>query len=190
MSDAPSTLPVPVPSGSGRPDELLPLIYDELRRIAAYRMAGEAAGHTLQPTALVHEAWLRIAPAGQDFMWGREQFFVTAGEAMRRILVESARRRGARKRGGDVEILEFNEGQSVSEESPDLLLSVDDAVEALALVDPEAAQMVNLRYFVGMDMEEVATALSISRRSAERQWTFAKAWLRRYMETAPPRATS
>lgn len=184
------SLTAPMSPKAAPAEELLPLIYDELRRVAAHRMSGEAAGHTLQPTALVHEAWLRISATGIDATLGREHFFASAAEAMRRILVESARRRCAQKRGGGAETLELGEGHWVSMDSPDLLLAVDEAVEALAQVDPESARMVNLRYFVGMEMDEVATALGISRRSAERNWTFARAWLRRHLNAANPTSKS
>ncbi|HAB18450.1 MAG TPA: ECF-type sigma factor [Verrucomicrobiota bacterium] len=165
-----------------RPEELLPLIYGELKRIAAYRMASERPGHTLQPTALVHEAWLRMSGDGLDVPVREADFFAAASESMRRILVESARRRKAQKRGGGLEAIEHDEACWVTDESASLALEVHDAVKSLEQVDPEAAKMVKLRYFVGMSMDEVATALGVPRRSAERSWTFARAWLRRHLD--------
>lgn len=162
--------------------ELLPLVYDELRRMAGYRMALEAPGHTLQPTALVHEAWLRLMGSGSTQFTDRSQFFAAAAEAMRRILVESARRRQALKRGGGVEHDELDELNLPILAPADELLAVDEALHALALEDPGAANLVKLRYFVGMTMEEAAEALGLSLRATERIWTFARAWLRRRME--------
>lgn len=164
--------------------DLLPLVYDELRRMAGYRMALEAPGHTLQPTALVHEAWLRLMGSGGGAQFAdRSQFFAAAAEAMRRILVESARRRQALKRGGGVEPDELDELALPILAPEEEMLAVDDALHALAQEDPASANLVKLRYFVGMTMDEAAAALGLSLRATERQWTFARAWLRRRMET-------
>ena len=160
-------------------DELLPLVYDELRRIAAYKMAQEAAGHTLQPTALVHEAWLRLAGDGNPKFEGRAHFFAVAAEAMRRILVEAARRKRSLKRGGGAERQELDESQFVQSAPSEELLAVDEALDLLAADDATAANLVKLRYFAGMTMEESAAALGIPLRTAERLWTYARAWLRR-----------
>ncbi len=170
-----------IPAGPSA-DELLPLVYDELRRMAGYRMAMEAPGHTLQPTALVHEAWLRLTGGGAVQFDNRGQFFAAAAEAMRRILVESARRRHALKRGGGAEHEELEELELSAGSPADELLAVDDALNALTLEDPAAADLVKLRYFVGMTMEEAASALDLSLRATERLWTFARAWLRRRLE--------
>jgi RNA polymerase sigma factor (TIGR02999 family) len=160
-------------------DELLPVVYDELRRIAAYKMAQEAAGHTLQPTALVHEAWLRLAGDGNLKFEGRAHFFAVAAEAMRRILVEAARRKRSLKRGGDADRQQLDESQFVQSAPSEELLAVDEALDLLAVEDASAANLVKLRYFGGMTMEEAAAALSIPLRTAERLWTYARAWLRR-----------
>ncbi|MFO0843112.1 MAG: ECF-type sigma factor [Gemmataceae bacterium] len=163
--------------------DLLPLVYDELRRLAAARMAAEAPGHTLQPTALVHEAYLRLVGGGQAQDWdGRGHFFAAAAEAMRRILVENARRRGTLKRGGDRGRAEADLGGLAAPERPGELLAVDEALAGLAAADAQAAELVKLRYFAGLTVDEAARALNLSTRSAERLWTFARAWLRRSIE--------
>lgn len=160
-------------------EELLPRVYDELRRIAAHKMAREPAGHTLQPTALVHEAWLRMIGDGNEEFAGRAHFFGVAAEAMRRILVESARRRRSLKRGGGAQREELDESHLVLAAPSEELLAIDEALDLLAAKDPQAANVVKLRYFVGMTMEEAAGALGLSLRTAERLWTYARAWLRR-----------
>jgi len=153
-------------------------IYQELRRLASSRMAQEAPGHTLQPTALVHEAWLRLV--NPDVAWkNRAHFFGAASEAMRRILVDYARRRKSQKRGGGVEPEELDEFTFVLVAPPDELLAVNDALDKLAAEDPTAAELVKLRYFVGMPMQEAAAALDLSVRTAERIWTYARVWLKR-----------
>jgi RNA polymerase sigma factor (TIGR02999 family) len=160
-------------------EELLPLLYSELRQIAAGKMASEAAGHTLQPTALVHEAWLRLVGENERTWPSRAYFFAAAAEAMRRILVEYARRKQSLKRGGEFEREELNESMLVLSAPPDELLAVDEALEKLSAEDRPAAELVKLRYFVGMTMEEAASALDMAPRSAERLWTYARAWLQR-----------
>ena len=162
--------------------ELLPLVYEELRRLAAHKMAGEMAGHTLQPTALVHEAWMRLNSARAQSWENRAHFFGAAAEAMRRILVESARRRQSLKRGAGAPHEELHESVLVLTAPPDELLAVHEALDQLAVEDPAAAELVKLRYFVGMTMEESATALALPPRTAERLWTYAKVWLKREME--------
>lgn len=142
-------------------------------------MAGEAAGHTLQPTALVHEAWLRMVSPGQQNWQNRAHFFSAAAEAMRRILVEHARRKHSLKRGGGVMREELDESSVVLSAPPEELLAIHEALEKLVAQDPTAAELVKLRYFVGMTMEEAATALDLAPRSAERIWTYARVWLRR-----------
>jgi RNA polymerase sigma factor (TIGR02999 family) len=159
-------------------EELLPLVYSELRRLAAARMAHEAPGQTLQPTALVHEAWLRLGTDTQPKWQNRAHFFAAAAEAMRRILVERARRRLASKRGGGVEELNADEIEIPSPTSDDdKLLRINEAVEKLALVDPKKAELVKLRYFVGMSFEETAEALGIAVPTAKKWWAYARAWL-------------
>jgi RNA polymerase sigma factor (TIGR02999 family) len=160
-------------------DELLPLVYHELRRLAAHKMAGEASGHTLQPTALVHEAWLRLAGSNQQGWQNRAHFFGAAAEAMRRILVDHARRKQSAKRGGGLEHQDFNESALVLTAPPDELLAVHEALDKLAAEDASAAELVKLRYFVGMTMEESAAALGMAKRTAENLWTYARVWLHR-----------
>jgi len=164
--------------------ELLPLVYDELRRIAAYKMAQESAGHTLQPTALVHEAWLRMIGNGNENFEGRGHFFAVAAEAMRRILVESARRKLSLKRGAAAQREELNEAHLVQAAPSAEMLAIDEALDLLAAEDATCADLVKLRYFVGMTMEEAATALGLPLRTAERLWTYSRAWLRRKISTA------
>ena len=160
-------------------EQLLPLVYDELRKLAGFKMANESAGHTLQATALVHEAWLRLVGSNQQGWQNRTHFFAAAAEAMRRILVEHARRKQSLKRGGGAERLELDESSIVLSAPPDELLAVHEALDRLAAEDPSAAQLVKLRYFVGMTMEEAASALGMAHRTAERLWTYARVWLRR-----------
>jgi RNA polymerase sigma factor (TIGR02999 family) len=160
-------------------EDLLPLLYAELRQLAAQKMSGEASGHTLQPTALVHEAWMRLGGDGVPKWQSRAHFFGAAAEAMRRILVEHARRKKRQKRGGGAEHEVFNETAVVLAVPPDELLAVNEALDVLAGTDPMAAELVKLRYFVGMTMEQSASALGLPIRTAERLWTFARAWLRR-----------
>jgi RNA polymerase sigma factor (TIGR02999 family) len=164
-------------------DELLPLVYQELRRLAAHKMAGERAGHTLQPTALVHEAWLRLAGEDKADWAGRAQFFSAAAEAMRRILVDRARKHLALKRGGGAEPESLDDLNIAAEFPSDELLAVHESMERLTAEDPGAGELVKLRYFAGFSMSEAATALDISQRSVERLWTFAKAWLRKEITT-------
>jgi RNA polymerase sigma factor (TIGR02999 family) len=143
--------------------ELLPMVYEELRRLAAQKMANEAAGHTLQPTALVHEAWLRLGGSDAPAFQNRAHFFGAAAEAMRRILIEHVRRRLAAKRGAGVEVIELD-GLEIScpVADDDQLLAMNEALEKLAAVDPRKAELVKLRYFVGMNFEEAASALGIA----------------------------
>ena len=167
-------------SGNARAaEELLPLVYDELRRIAASKMAGESSGHTLQPTALVHEAWLRLKGTDQKAWENRSHFFVACAEAMRRILVEHARRKKSLKRGAGGERVTWEDSALVLTAPPDELLAVHDALQILEREDSTAAELVKLRYFVGMTMEEAADSLGLSKRTAENLWTYARVWLHR-----------
>jgi RNA polymerase sigma factor (TIGR02999 family) len=159
--------------------DLLPLVYEELRRMAAHKMSAESAGHTLQPTALVHEAWLRLSGSSQPRWENRAHFFGAAAEAMRRILVDHARRKQSQKRGAGAERVELEDSLLTLAAPPDEILAVHDALDRLAAEDPQAAQLVKLRYFVGMTMEEAAAALGIGKRTAESLWTFSRAWLHR-----------
>jgi len=159
--------------------QLLPLVYDELRRIAAHKMAREPQGHTLQPTALVHEAWLRLGGVKQQAWDSRNHFFAAAAEAMRRILVEHARRKQSLKRGGGGERVDLDYAAFSFTVEENELLAVHDALEKLMLDEPTAAELVKLRYFVGMTMEEAAAAMGLAKRTAENVWAFARAWLHR-----------
>ncbi len=159
-------------------EELLPLVYVELRRLAAQKMANEAAGHTLQPTALVHEAWLRLGGSDAPSFQNRAHFFGAAAEAMRRILIERARRRIAAKRGAGAALVDVDEIEIPSPiADDDQLLAVNEALEKFAALDPRKAELVKLRYFVGMSFDEAATALGIAVPTAKQWWAYARAWL-------------
>lgn len=168
--------------------ELLPIVYDELRRLASQKMAREAAGHTLQPTALVHEAWMRLGGSDAPAFQNRTHFFGAAAEAMRRILIEHARRRLAAKRGAGVEVVDLD-GLEIS--SPvaddDQLLALNEALEKFTAVDPRKAELVKLRYFIGMSFEETAAALGIAVPTAKQWWAYARSWLTVEMRSAAPR---
>jgi RNA polymerase sigma factor (TIGR02999 family) len=159
-------------------DQLLPLVYDELRKLAASKLAGEAPGQTLQATALVHEAYVRLVgdePAGG---WaGRRHFFAAAAEAMRRILVERARQKGRQKHGGQWRRVELDEAALPADERRDDLIALDEALAEFAVHEPAKAELIKLRYFAGLTLDQAAEALGISRATAARHWTFARAWL-------------
>ena len=158
--------------------ELLPLVYDELRKLAAARMADESPGHTLQPTALVHEAYLRLVGRGDDHRWdGRGHFFAAAAEAMRRILIEAARRKHGPERGGDFTRHDLDPEQPSPPGPSPRLLALDEALDRLAAIEPRAAEVVKLRYFAGLSVAEAASALGISPRTADNDWAYARAWL-------------
>jgi RNA polymerase sigma factor (TIGR02999 family) len=156
---------------------LLPLVYDELRRLAAAKMAREAPGQTLQPTALVHEAWLRLSNNSQAQWRNRDQFYAMAAETMRRILVDRARRRHARKHGGEMARVEFDEVELALPADDDVVLQVHEALQQLEAEDVEKARVVKLRFFVGLDHAEIAGLLGVSEKTVQRHWAFAKAWL-------------
>jgi RNA polymerase sigma factor (TIGR02999 family) len=157
--------------------ELWPLVYSELRRIARYRMSRERGGGTMQPTALVHEAYLRLTGGGSPKLDSRAHFFAAAAEAMRRILIDQARRRGRQKRGAGVRPQPIESVQLAADEEPIELLALDDALRRLEQHDPERAQVVKLRFFAGLTERETAETLGISVRTASRLWTGARAWL-------------
>ncbi len=158
--------------------ELLPLVYDELRKLARARMRAERGDHTLQATALVHEAYLRLVDDGRVERWdSRSHFFAAAAAAMRRILVDHARGRATQKRGGSVSRLEIDSVDLVSTVSPDQLLALDEAVDDLEQLDPVAARLVQLRYFAGLGIEPSAKAIGVSVATAYRHWNYARAWL-------------
>jgi RNA polymerase sigma factor (TIGR02999 family) len=157
--------------------QLLPLVYDELRRLAAHKLAQETPGQTLQPTALVHEAYLRLVDQGSGQPWdSRGHFYAAAAEAMRRILVESARRKQAVKHGGGRRRVPLEEFHRVAE-SPEDLLDLDEALSGFAAEEPDKARLVQLRFFAGLSTADAAAALGISVATAERWWTFARVWL-------------
>jgi RNA polymerase sigma factor (TIGR02999 family) len=159
-------------------EELLPLVYDELRKLAAVRMAEEKPGQTLQPTALVHEAYVRLVGGEQPRGWdGRGHFFAAAAEAMRRILVDSARRKKAEKRGGGRARADLDGESLAAGDSPFDLLELDDLLNHLAKVNPAAADLVKLRFFAGLTGDQTAAALGISPRAADSLWAYARAWL-------------
>ena len=164
--------------------ELLPLVYEELRKLAAVRMANEKAGHTLQPTALVHEAWLKIAGEGHQHFANRRHFFKAAANAMQQILIDIARRKQRLKHGGCQPSEELDESRIAMAAPSEELLAVNDALAALALEDPEAAEVVKMRYFVGMTITEIAATLGLAPRTVDRHWAFARAWLKRAIRSS------
>jgi len=171
-------------SDSPEENEALRLIYGELRRVAAQKMAREAPGHTLQPTALVHEAWLRLGADAQPVWQNRAHFFAAAAEAMRRILVERARRKQREKRGSGAEHVPLEEFEIAAPPgNEEEALAVNDALDRLSAQDQRKAEVVKLRYFVGFSFEQVAEALAISVPTAKRDWAYARAWL--HEEIAP-----
>jgi RNA polymerase sigma factor (TIGR02999 family) len=157
----------------------LPLVYDELRKLAAHKLAQEKPGQTLDATALVHEAYIRLVDVDRAQEWSsRGHFFAAAAEAMRRILIDSARRKQAEKHGGRRQRVDFAEAEAVAAAPPEDLLALDEALDRLTQHDPSAGQLVKLCYFAGLSVEEAAEALALSRSNAYRLWTFARAWLR------------
>jgi RNA polymerase sigma factor (TIGR02999 family) len=164
-------------SGEAAASELLPLVYEELRRVAAARMADERNGHTLQPTALVHEAFLRLLGDDEPRWASSRHFFCAAAEAMRRILIERARAKGRVKRGGEWQRVDLENLDVATEDEPDTLLFVDEAVAKFAKVDPDCAELIKLRFFAGLPNHEAAAMLGMSARTARRNWAYARAWL-------------
>ena len=175
MSDATRMLNAISQGDARAAAELVPLVYDELRKLAASKLAHEQSGQTLQPTALVHEAWLRLI--GDQSFEGHGHFFAAAAEAMRRILIERARQKKSLKRGRGFERLDLEHADVAVHADDNTLLLVDEALEKLAREDPEAAQLIKLRFFAGMTNDEAGRAMGISERTAKRYWTFARAWL-------------
>ena len=165
-------------------NELLPLVYHELRRMAAHQMAREPSGHTLQPTALVHEAWLKLVDAPLRSWQNRAHFFGAAAEAMRRILIDRAKSRNRQRRGSGAEHVNVDDIEIASPAPDDQLLALNEALDRLAQLEPRQAELVKLRYFVGMTIGEAAVILGISESTAKRWWAFARAWL--FNEIQPP----
>ncbi|MGA2748958.1 MAG: ECF-type sigma factor [Verrucomicrobiota bacterium] len=158
-------------------EELLPLVYQELRRLAGQKMANEAPGQTLQPTALVHEAWLRLAASGQGHWNSRGHFFGAAAEAMRRILVERARKKARVRHGGQLERVDLDHVTVAAQDNDDTILAIHEALEKLAVQSPQKAEVVKLRYFAGMEHAEIAEALGVSEPTVRRHWAYARSWL-------------
>jgi RNA polymerase sigma factor (TIGR02999 family) len=163
-------------------DQLLPLVYDELRKLAAQKLAQENPGQTLQATALVHEAYLQLVDAERRRLWqNRGHFFAAAAEAMRRILIDSARRKRRAKHGGGQHRLDLDDAGDAIAPPVEDLLALDEALERLVTEDPVSADLVKLRYFAGLSIDEAAEALGMSPRTADRRWAYARAWLRQEM---------
>ena len=167
-------------------EALLPLVYEELRRLAQWQMSREAPGQTLQATALVHEAWLRLVGDGNEHWEGRRHFFAAAAEAMRRILVEAARRKKRLKHGGGLERMEVDAVDLPAPMPDDELLALDEALTQLAQINPEAAELVKLCFFVDLTQEQAAKELGVSVSTAERRWAYARAWLFRALRKGLP----
>jgi RNA polymerase sigma factor (TIGR02999 family) len=168
-------------------EELLPQVYQELRNLAARKMAMQAAGHTLQPTALVHEAWLRLAGGEQAQFAGRTHFFAAAAEAMRHILIDCARRKRALRHGGGHARVDIDNVEIAALVNDEELLEIHDVLDKLAAEAPQKAELVKLRYFVGMTFEEAAEAMGISAATAKRHWAYARAWLYEEIQANKPK---
>ena len=177
VSDVTSILEALALGDRASADELLPLVYQDLRKLAALKMAGQAPGHTLQPTALVHEAWLRLSGNELGRFAGRAHFYAAAAEAMRHILIDSARRKRAARHGGGQVRVDIEDVQIASLADDDELLAVHDVLDTLAAEDPQKAELTKLRYFVGLTFEEAAEVLGISVATAKRHWAYARAFL-------------
>src|SRR6266498_1432517 len=177
MTDVTRILDAVAHGEAGAAEKLLPLVYEELRRLAAHKMAGENLSQTLQPTALVHEAWLRLS-GDENRKWNdRTHFFAAAAEAMRLILVDNARRKRTQRHGGGYQRVELADLPAATVPNDDQLLAVNEALEKFAALDKQKAELVKLRYFVGMTIEEAAEVLGISLATAKRHWAYARAWL-------------
>jgi RNA polymerase sigma factor (TIGR02999 family) len=159
-------------------DQLLPLVYDELRKLAAQKIANESPGQTLQPTALVHEAYIRLVEGDGALQWdSRGHFFAAAAEAMRRILIDNARRKATPRRGGNRERVQLSDIRSATSVPPEDLLAIDEALDKLAQVNPSKAELVRLRFYAGTSVSEAAKVLGVSTSTAERYWAYARSWL-------------
>ena len=183
MSDVTQVLAAIEQGDVNAADKLLPLVYEELRKLAAHRMANEAANQTLQPTALVHEAWMRLVGNENPKFANRAHFFAAAAEAMRRILIDSARRKRALRHGGGQQRVDFEQAELASISDDDQLLAVNEALDKLAAQNKVEAELVKLRYFVGLTLEEASEVLGISARTADNYWAHARAWLFHELKT-------
>jgi len=182
MSDVTEILHAVAQGDPHAASQLLPLVYNELRKLAAQKLVHETPGQTLQPTALVHEAYLRLVGEAEELHWdSRGHFFAAAAEAMRRILVDNARRKHSQKHGGGLARQELDPDQITAPEVREDLLALDEALTKLAVANPQAAQLVQLRYFAGVPISEAAQTLGISPRTADRLWAYARAWLHQEM---------
>ena len=170
---------------SNASEKLFPLVYCELRRLAAARMAQEAEGQTLQPTALVHEGWLRLVATGEQNWQNRAHFFAVAAQAMRRIMVDYVRRRRSLKRGGTSKRVDLDEAANIARDSHDDVLALDEALTRLETIDPRQSQIVELRYFSGLTEEETAAVMGIGLRTVKREWAVARAWLHAELTRGP-----
>jgi RNA polymerase sigma factor (TIGR02999 family) len=178
MSDVTQLLNAIDAGDSKAADQLLPLVYEELRKLAAHKMAQEKPGQTLQATALVHEAWLRLTGAEEQQLWNsRGHFFGAAAEAMRRILVNRARDKGRQRHGGKLQRVDFENVDLATEDSDETVVAVNEALEALARHSPQKAEIVKLHYFTGMGYAEIAEVLGVSLATVERHWAYARSWL-------------
>jgi RNA polymerase sigma factor (TIGR02999 family) len=182
MSDVTEILSA-IEQGQARADELLPLVYEELRKLAAARMAHESPGQTLQPTALVHEAWLRLVGDANPKFDGRAHFFAAAAEAMRRILIDNARRKRALRHGGGQVRVDIHDIEITAARSEDELLAVHEALDKLSTEDAGLADLVKMRFFVGLTNKQAAEVLGVSEPTVERRWAFARAWLYREIQS-------
>jgi RNA polymerase sigma factor (TIGR02999 family) len=188
MNDATRLLNASAQGDPHAAEELLPLVYDELRRLAAHKLAQEATGQTLEATALVHEAYLRLLGDSREAWENRRHFFAAAAEAMRRILVEQARRKQRVRHGGGKKRIDFEEACSLVQPPSEDLLALDEALTRLAALNPDRAEVVKLRFFAGLTMSEIAQALGISLPTAERYWAFARTWLYAELKADEPPA--
>jgi RNA polymerase sigma factor (TIGR02999 family) len=187
MSDVTQILSAIEQGDPSAAEQLLPLVYEELRKLAAQRLAQEKPGQTLQATALVHEAYLRLVDVEKAQHWdGRGHFFAAAAEAMRRILIDAARSKAAQKRGGAYRRIDLNRADLVTQSAPDDLLLLNDTLDALAQTDAIAAQLAKLRFFAGLSVQQAGEMLDLSRSSAYERWTFARAWLHSQLKSQSP----
>ncbi|HEY3393244.1 MAG TPA: ECF-type sigma factor [Lacipirellulaceae bacterium] len=185
MSDVTHILSAIERGDSRASEQLLPLVYAELRQMAAARLASEKPGQTLQATALVHEAYVRLVDGSSPQRWqSRGHFFAAAAEAMRRILVENARRKRRKKHGGEVHRVELSESDLATTIPDERLLAIDEALDSLAKEDPQAAELVKLRFFAGFSIAEAGEVIGVSRSSAYAQWAYARAWLQNRVDAA------